>query len=84
MKQLIELYQPATLVGHSLSAYMIDVYKQSNPNINIRGYGAPKITSPFRTSQTRKSHWGDPVSILDFSSKHNMSPSFNPHSYRGF
>jgi len=85
MLELIEIYpQTTTLVGHSLSGFMVDQYQRDNPEINIRTYGAPILSSPWNKSKDRKSKYFDPVSIFDMGSQKSLPTSFNPHSYEGF
>jgi len=87
MSELIELYNPDTLVGHSLSSAMIIEYVEKSPNIAaVRVYGSP-IVSGSKPSRniTRYKHPLDLIAYADQGAKTVLNKkSYNPHSFKGF
>ena len=44
LEQLIDLYKPNTLVGHSLGGSLVLEFQRRNPYVEVRTYGAPVFT----------------------------------------
>jgi len=84
MEQLIQIYNPKTLVGHSLSGNEVLEYQKYNPQIQVRTYGAPVISLMNDSTNNRFRHNWDPISIFDRSAQSSASSTWNPHSYTGF
>jgi hypothetical protein len=83
MVQLVNIYKPKTLVGHSLSGYMIQQYKKDNPNITSRVYGSPIVDFSMKKSQDRFAHYLDPIASFD-TSVQRRGFKLNPHSIYGY
>lgn len=81
MEQLIQLYNPKHLVGHSLGGSEVLEYQKYNPQISVRTYGAPVMSI---TPGERYRHNWDPISMLDWGAQSSSSSGWNPHSYSGF
>jgi len=82
MVQMIDLYKPTRLVGHSLSGSEILEYQKRHPNMDVKTYGAPVLDLNFmKISKNRLSNYFDPISMFDWSAKKQFSRNINPHSY---
>lgn len=84
MEQLIELYNPKQLVGHSLGASEVLEYQKYNPLIKTRTYAAPIISMSGGTASDRYKHSWDPIALLDRKAITTPSRSWNPHSFTGY
>jgi len=82
-EQLIKLYNPKTLVGHSLAGRIFNDIGKINKLLNVRTYGAPIISAPWSSSTNRQSHYGDPIALFDLGARREGLMT-NPHSYHGY
>ena len=81
-EQLLKLYKPAKLYGHSLGGAIVGVLGNKY-KIPYETYGSPDISLPWQKVTNRHRHPGDPISILDMGATSERY-SLNPHSYTGF
>jgi hypothetical protein len=82
-EQLINLYNPKNLVGHSLAGRIFNDIGETNKSLNVRTYGAPILSMPWSSSSNRQSHYGDPIALFDLGA-HREGLMGNPHSYHGY
>lgn len=84
MVQLIDLYNPKQLVGHSLGASEVLEYQKYNPQIKTRTYAAPVVSLFGGTASDRYKHGWDPVALFDRNAISTTSKSWNPHTFSGY
>jgi len=81
--QLVNLYDPRTIVGHSLGASitntLLNHFNKNYIKYQGRGYASPIVLNAPGMKTYRKI--GDPISILNRQANILPSTGINPHSY---
>jgi len=84
VQEIVDLYKPIRLVGHSLgAATILELNKRHGSIYETTTYGSPTISAPWEQGANRYSRLGDPISMFDFGAHHSLPSNYNPHSYGG-
>jgi len=84
VQEIVNLYKPVNLTGHSLgSAVILQLNKEHGNIYRTKTYGSPTISAPWEKGANRYARIGDLISAFDTAAHHSLPSSFNPHSYSG-